>query len=42
LIAGGAGQGSPEVDWIGVLAVSVVALAAALAAFWFTARTRSA
>jgi hypothetical protein len=42
LIAAGAGQGSPEVDWLGVLAVTVVALAAALAAFWFTARTRSA
>jgi len=42
LIAAGAGQGSPEVDWLGVLAVTVVALAAALAAFWCTARTRSA
>ncbi len=42
LIAAGAGHGSPEVDWLGVLAVTVIALAAALAAFWFTARTRSA
>ncbi len=42
LIAAGAGQSSPQVDWFGVLAVTVVALAAALAAFWFTARTRSA
>jgi hypothetical protein len=40
LIAAGAGQGSPEVDWLRVVAVTVVALAAALTAFWFTARTR--
>ncbi len=42
LIAAGAGQSSPQVDWLGVLAVTIGALAAALAAFWFTARTRSA
>jgi hypothetical protein len=42
LIAAGAGQGSPEVDWLRVAAVTVVALAAALAAFWFAARTRRA
>lgn len=42
LIAAGAGQGSPEVDWLHVAAVTVVALAAALAAFWLAARTRSA
>jgi hypothetical protein len=40
LIAAGAGQGSPEVDWLRVAAVTVVALVAALAAFWFAARTR--
>ena len=42
LIAGGAGQGSPEVDWLHVVAVTVVALGAALVAFWLAARTRSA
>jgi hypothetical protein len=42
LIAAGAGQGSPEVDWLHVIAITVVALAAALAAFWLAARTRSA
>jgi hypothetical protein len=41
LIAAGGGQGSPGADWLGVAAVSLGALAVALAAFWFTARTRS-
>jgi len=42
LIAAGAGQSSPEGDWLRVAAVTVVALSAALAAFWFAARTRRA
>jgi hypothetical protein len=42
LIAAGAGQGSPEVDWLHVIGVTVLALGAALAAFWFAARTTSA
>jgi hypothetical protein len=41
LIAAGGGQGSPGSDWLGVVAVAVGALAVALAAFWFAARTRS-
>lgn len=41
LIAAGAGRGSPGADWIGVTAVALGALAVALGAFWFAARTRS-
>ena len=41
LIAAGGGQGSPGGDWVGALAVALVALFVALAAFWFAARTRS-
>jgi hypothetical protein len=41
LIAGGAGQSSPGADWRGVAAVAVAALAVALGAFWFAARSRS-
>ena len=41
LIAAGGGRGSPGADWIGVAAVAFGALAVALAAFWFAARTRS-
>jgi hypothetical protein len=41
LIAAGGGQGSPGADWVGVAAVALGALAVALAAFWFAARTRS-
>ena len=41
LIAAGGGQGSPGSDWIGVLAVATVAIAAALAAFWLVARSRA-
>lgn len=41
LIAAGAGQGSPAADWLGVTAVSLGALAVALAAFWFAARSRA-
>jgi len=40
LIAAGAGQGSPEVDWLRVVAVTLLALSAAVASFWFAARTR--
>ncbi|MGE0066036.1 MAG: hypothetical protein AB7T48_01675 [Solirubrobacterales bacterium] len=40
LIAAGGGQGSPGGDWIGAAAVALAALAIALAAFWFAARTR--
>ena len=42
LIAAGGGRGSPGADWIGVAAVAFGALAVALAAFWFAARTRTA
>ncbi len=42
LIAAAAGQGSPEVDWLHVVGLTGVAVAAALAAFWLVARTRSA
>jgi hypothetical protein len=41
LIAAGGGQGSPSGDWLGVAAVALGALAVAVAAFWFAARTRS-
>lgn len=41
LIAGGGGAGSPAADWVGVTAVTIVALAIALLAFWFVARTRA-
>jgi hypothetical protein len=41
LIAAGGGQGSPGGDWIGSLAVALGALVVALAAFWFSARTRA-
>lgn len=41
LIAAGGGQGSPGGDWIGSAAVALAALAVALAAFWFAARTTS-
>lgn len=41
LIAAGGGQGSPGGDWIAAAAVAFAALAVALAAFWFAARTRS-
>ena len=40
LIAAGGGQGSPAADWIGVGTVTLGALAVALLAFWFVARTR--
>jgi hypothetical protein len=42
LIAAGAGRGSPDVDWLRVVAVTAAALAAALGAFWLAARPRSA
>jgi hypothetical protein len=41
LIAAGGGHGSPGGDWVGAAAVALAALAVALAAFWFSARTRS-
>lgn len=41
LIAAGAGQGSPAVDWLRVAAVTGLALAAALLSFWLRARARS-
>jgi hypothetical protein len=41
LIAAGGGQGSPGADWLGMAAVALGALAVAVAAFWFAARTRS-
>ena len=40
LIAAGSGQGSPAGDWIAVAAIALGALGVALAAFWFTARSR--
>jgi hypothetical protein len=40
LIAAGAGMGSPGSDWIAVAATAVGALAIALGAFWFSARSR--
>jgi hypothetical protein len=42
LIAAGGGHGSPRADWFGVAAVAFAALAVALTAFWFAARTRKA
>jgi hypothetical protein len=42
LIAAGAGRGSPDVDWLRVVAVTAAALAAALGAFWLAARPRRA
>ena len=41
LIAAGGAHSSPASDWANVAAVSLGALAVALAAFWFVARTRS-
>ena len=41
LIAAGGAHGSPSADWLGVAAVTFGALAVALAAFWFAARSRS-
>ena len=41
LIAAGGGTGSSSGDWLAVAGVTLGALAAALAAFWFAARTRS-
>ncbi len=40
LIAAGGGQGSPSGDWLGAAAVALAALAVAMGAFWFAARTR--
>jgi hypothetical protein len=40
LVAAGAGMGSPGSDWIAVAATAVGALAVALGAFWFSARSR--
>lgn len=40
LIAAGSGEGSPAGDWIAVAAIALGALGVALAAFWFTARSR--
>lgn len=40
LIAGGGGQGSPAGDWVALAAIALGALMVALAAFWFTARSR--
>jgi hypothetical protein len=41
LIAAGGGHGSPSGDWLGAAAVAFSALAVALTAFWFAARTRA-
>ena len=41
LIAAGGGQGSPGGEWLGVAAMSLGALAVAVAAFWLAARGRS-
>ncbi len=41
LIAAGAGRGSPASDWVAVTAVAVGAVGVALAAFWFSARSRA-
>lgn len=41
LIAAGGGEGSSSADWLAVAAVMFAAFAAALAAFWLTARTRT-
>ena len=40
LVAAGGQQGSPNADWIEMIIVALGALAVALAAFWFAARTR--
>lgn len=40
LVAAGGQQGSPSADWIEMIVVAGGALAVALAAFWFAARTR--
>lgn len=40
LIAGGAGQSSPQTDWLNVVGVALAALTVALAAFWIAARRR--
>lgn len=40
LVAAGGQQGSPSADWIEMIIVAGGALAVALAAFWFAARTR--
>jgi hypothetical protein len=40
LIAAGGAEGSPGGDWIGAAAVALGALAVALVAFWFAARSR--
>jgi hypothetical protein len=42
LIAAGAGQGSGVGDWLRVVTVVAIALTAALASFWLSARARSA
>lgn len=41
LIAAGGGHGSPSGDWLGATAVALGALAVALTAFWFAARTKA-
>jgi hypothetical protein len=41
LIAAGGGEGSPGGDWIASAAVALGALAVALLAFWFSARSRA-
>lgn len=41
LIAAGGGQSSPGGDWFAAVSVALGALAVALAAFWFAARTRA-
>ena len=41
LVAAGGEQGSPSADWIEMAAVALAALAVAVGAFWFAARTRS-
>lgn len=40
LIAAGGGRGSPAGDWLGAAAVAIGAIAVALLAFWFSARSR--
>lgn len=40
LVAAGSGQGSPIGDWTTVAGIALGALGVALAAFWFTARSR--
>ncbi len=40
LIAAGGGHGSPGSEWLGVAATAIAAIAVAIAAFWFVARTR--